>query len=515
MSLSTTTIEAVYIESGDHRCSPIPRDDRSVVREYVSKKSFSHIYIPFSSTDISGVYVCVFLESRLNLVFSFTLSNMEIISKKYVLPSSTYSFRWFFLPVDLSDVISCAIDGKGHDIDHFSIESLFFIQKESPEETMIRESKEKLWSEAQIVLHPKCVLHGGMRFPIPRDDPSIINPSFSMVKAKDESKSKESKKYDNSLKLRKMMEGGICVFPASYISIPFPAPSPMNGAYIYVHKRWSAPTLRFAFTDSDGKKTRKIYEFPRPSSSYQWHFLPIDLPKVVLCEIEGKGTWDMKNSQNFHIFGLVFTMPEKIVRERHICSMIDQLTMIPWEQARKELSDEISKECAPFGFLALSTNQGRVYGIDLISGFLLWCVDLSSIIECTVGSMLCMSVHEETGDIYTGVSIHVGGETAVSKNAALCCISPTGHVKAIKYMRGDVSAMCVTGGWDETILFVLCSDGMLFTLSNVLVPLTTDRIETSVGGSMVALEVAFDTIRVVESGSSVVIIHQVQRGKFK
>ncbi|GKT33514.1 hypothetical protein ADUPG1_007394, partial [Aduncisulcus paluster] len=159
------------------------------------------------------------------------------------------------------------------------------------------------------------------------------------------------------------------------------------------------------------------------------------------------------------------------------------------------------KECAPFGFLALSTNQGRVYGIDLISGFLLWCVDLSSIIECTVGSMLCMSVHEETGDIYTGVSIHVGGETAVSKNAALCCISPTGHVKAIKYMRGDVSAMCVTGGWDETILFVLCSDGMLFTLSNVLVPLTTDRIETSVGGSMVALEVTFDTIRVVESGS--------------
>ncbi|GKT25271.1 hypothetical protein ADUPG1_012986 [Aduncisulcus paluster] len=95
----------------------------------------------------------------------------------------------------------------------------------------------------------------------------------------------------------------------SHLSIPFRSPSPIKGAYICVEKDDSSPSLLFSFIDCDGMTSIK-YEFTRPKHEYEWHFLPIDLPSVSLCKIEGKGMWREKSSREFWINSLVFTMPE-------------------------------------------------------------------------------------------------------------------------------------------------------------------------------------------------------------
>ncbi|GKT18324.1 hypothetical protein ADUPG1_011290 [Aduncisulcus paluster] len=98
----------------------------------------------------------------------------------------------------------------------------------------------------------------------------------------------------------------------------------MKGAYICVHKDHSSPYLLFTFTDCDGKKTSIKYEFTRPKHYYEWHFLPIDLPNIILCEIEGKGTWKSKNSRWIKINSLVFTKPDESER-------IERLSLLPWK----------------------------------------------------------------------------------------------------------------------------------------------------------------------------------------
>ncbi|GKT23517.1 hypothetical protein ADUPG1_012450 [Aduncisulcus paluster] len=121
-----------------------------------------------------------------------------------------------------------------------------------------------------------------------------------------------------------MLKGEVDDVHLSYLSIPFLLPHPVKGAYICVHKYGSSPSLLFTFSDSDGKKTYKKYEFTEPHNLYAWHFLPIDLSNIVLCEIEGKGTWDEKNCRWFGICSLVFTMPDE-------SEIIERLSLLPWE----------------------------------------------------------------------------------------------------------------------------------------------------------------------------------------
>ncbi|GKT31884.1 hypothetical protein ADUPG1_006209 [Aduncisulcus paluster] len=191
-----------------------------------------------------------------------------------------------------------------------------FIRKKTPEEIIACEAREKLWSEAPIV-KAEFVKEGDEEsfgrdsIPIPRDDPKLVDPSFSMVKCKDDSTSKESKEHDKSSQAQRMLKGEnyVCL---SHLSIPFPSLSPMKGAYICVNKNASSPSLLFTFTDCDGMKTCKKYEFTKPEHIFEWHFLPIDLDNVVLCEIEGKGQWCNKNSRWFGIYSLVFLRGDDI-----------------------------------------------------------------------------------------------------------------------------------------------------------------------------------------------------------
>ncbi|GKT35939.1 hypothetical protein ADUPG1_008997 [Aduncisulcus paluster] len=357
MSSLTTdiqTVEPEFVHEGHSSCSPIPRDSPNVMspefstikaidgtkeegdsdhdqrykalemmKEELNVGHFTHISIPFpSSSPMKGAYISLdrFSYQKDNhppshLIFTLTSSKGDKTFKKYEFPKF-FDYHWYFLPVDLPDVVLCEITGKGRKKRYFGIRSLIFIREETHEETIAREAKEKLWSEAPVV-KPKFVKAGDRKsngrdsIPIPRDDPKLVYPSFSMVKCKDDSYSKESKWYDRSSQAQIMLKGECDVW-LSNLFIPFPSPSPMKGAYICVNKDLSSPSLLFTFTDCDGKKTFKKYEFTKPKHKYEWHFLPIDLDNVVLCEIEGKGDWCDKNCRYFWMHSLVFLRGDDI-----------------------------------------------------------------------------------------------------------------------------------------------------------------------------------------------------------
>ncbi|GKT15440.1 hypothetical protein ADUPG1_010709 [Aduncisulcus paluster] len=358
------TVEPVFVHIGDERCCPIPRyapniksaefptikamdgtkdegdeeyDQSSKAQKMMKGEyhegNFTYISIPFSSSSpMKGAYICLWGDSWMSppshLIFTLTSSKGDKTSKKYEFPEFEDA-HWYFLPVDLPDVVLCEITGKGREEDWFRIISLVFISREeTSEEIKAREAREKLWSKAPVV-KPEFVKEGDNEsegrdsIPIPRDDPKIVDPSFSMVKCKDDSYSKESEYYDRSSQAQAMLKGEDWVW-LSHLSIPFPSPSPMKGAYICVKMYYSSPFLLFTFTDCDGKKTFKKYEFTRPKHEFEWLFLPIDLDNVILCEIEGKGMWMEKNSRYFYIYSLVFTMPEETIAA-------ERLSFLPWK----------------------------------------------------------------------------------------------------------------------------------------------------------------------------------------
>ncbi|GKT34754.1 hypothetical protein ADUPG1_008049 [Aduncisulcus paluster] len=306
---------------------------QEMMKGEVNTGHFTHISIPFSSSiPMKGAYICLasYSSPPSHLIFTFASSKGEKTSKKYEFPEFEDE-HWYFLPVDLPDVVLCEITGKGREEEYFGISSLVFISREeTPEEITFREAREKLWFETPVV-KPEFVKEGDEKsvgrgsIPIPRDDPKIVDPSFSIVKCKDDSVT------------QKMLKGDDYVW-LSHLSIPFPSPSPMKGAYICVYMWDSSPYLLFTFTDCDGKKIFKKYEFTRPKHEFEWHFLPIDLDNVVLCEIEGKGMWCDKNSRCYNINSLVFTMPEEMV-------VSELLSLLPWEHSKDDIMIKLEKTC--------------------------------------------------------------------------------------------------------------------------------------------------------------------------
>ncbi|GKT16104.1 hypothetical protein ADUPG1_010856, partial [Aduncisulcus paluster] len=301
---------------------------------------FTLINIPFkSSVSVKGAYICINGYSSLlvHLFFKFISSKGDIVGKEFefsVLPSELLDYHWFFLPIDLSDVVVCSITGSDRIRNHFHLRSLAFVREETPEESKFRTSRivelAKLWSEA-IVMKSKFIPLKDGKFPIPTlPDPLLVSPSFSKVLAKNDSMSTVSWGYYQSLHAQQMLRGNNFV-TLSHISIPFGVTSKMKGAYICINSKYSSPSLLFSFTDSNNKKTHKKCEFTKPKDSFEWYFLSIDLDDVILCEIQGKGTWDEKNSRCFCIHSLVFVKGEekkgKKSKDKQEISRHDSLTL--------------------------------------------------------------------------------------------------------------------------------------------------------------------------------------------
>ncbi|GKT37289.1 hypothetical protein ADUPG1_010108, partial [Aduncisulcus paluster] len=259
-------IKPKFLHIGDVDCIPIPRDYLTILSPNFGKikakifgetwfcwrapkvvnmlvggqnmKDFTHIYIPFSiSTAIKGAYICLssLTSPPSHLIFSFTSSKKERIFKRYEFPELKRDCYWFFLSIDLLDVVLCKIEGKTREDEPYVIRSLCFVREETPHEANDRISREKLWSDAltvesMFVKEGDLMSKGRDSVPIPRLDPKVINPAFLMVSGTKKIFSKESIHYDQSLDAHKMLKGEGFV-ELSHISIPFPFPSDLQGAY--------------------------------------------------------------------------------------------------------------------------------------------------------------------------------------------------------------------------------------------------------------------------------------------
>ncbi|GKT35027.1 hypothetical protein ADUPG1_008272, partial [Aduncisulcus paluster] len=317
-------VKPKFIHEGNYLCSPIPRDSPNVKSPDITaieakntwsywpkeegdedhdmsfhaqkmmkgennQGEFTDISLSFStSTPFKGAYICIKGYSLFSwqltshLIFSFTSSNGEKMVEKYEFPEFE-GYHWYYLPIDLSDVVLCEITGKGREEEYFGIRSLVFISREeTSEEITSREAREKLWSEAPVV-KPEFLKEGGTKFqgrdsiPIPRDHPKLINPSFSLVQCKNNSYCKESEFYDKCSEAQEMLKGE-SVVTLSQLSIPFPSPSPMKGAYICVNNYSSSPSLLFTFTDSDVFLQQRIV-LGKVELKYSGHFSCIPIPR--------------------------------------------------------------------------------------------------------------------------------------------------------------------------------------------------------------------------------------------
>ncbi|GKT35846.1 hypothetical protein ADUPG1_008918 [Aduncisulcus paluster] len=338
--------------SGPYHHIPIPQDDPSIISaefsliKFDSAKSIPKIlesepsshtenfesrqhYFPSLSSS-KGAYILFEDTFPPLLTFVFTSSSgmktTKIFNFSKAKSNPHHRSNWYFLPIKLPDISSFYIEiikneGKG-----FIINSLVFIRgMEYSEETTPCKSKERSYlgklCSSEATLMKAVFVTEGNRYdpPIFHDDPTIVCPAYDMVKAikeTDDLYRKDLEKCDQSSEAQSMLKGDWFV-SLSHLSIPFPSPCPIYGAYICIRKHSSSPQLLFTFTDCDGKKTSNWYEFTEPKREYEWYFLPIDLISVNLCEIEGKGTWKEKDSHIFEIECLHFVR-EETIEESHI-----------------------------------------------------------------------------------------------------------------------------------------------------------------------------------------------------
>ncbi|GKT35317.1 hypothetical protein ADUPG1_008499 [Aduncisulcus paluster] len=283
----------------------------------------TYLFVPFSRPSfMEGIYIsiCQFVIQLIPSFLIVTVKNNvgEETTKKFVFSKLEFDSNWFFLPINLPDIISCELRGRGRENDNFEMESLAFLRRETSEEYIRRKALEstqsRAWSDAKVYNSIFLERGGRTTCPISRDDPCIVQPSFLELKGKDVAHSKDSENYDRSSRMQSMMKGYSSI-SLSHMHIPFTKPSQLTGAFISVYRNGSPPFFLFSFTHSDGKKTHKKFKYVRPARD-EWHFFPIDLEEVVLCEIEGKGRWDNTNSLTYWINSLVFIqggLPKNIV----------------------------------------------------------------------------------------------------------------------------------------------------------------------------------------------------------
>ncbi|GKT25695.1 hypothetical protein ADUPG1_013116 [Aduncisulcus paluster] len=334
------TCKAVFLYDGFMTALPLYRDDTRVISPNISKikginrtfylsdprfdcskqaqqslighwhfQGFTDVSVPFNlPSDVNGAYIFVGKEVvPHSFLFTFTLTDGKQISKLFEFPEIIHFKNWFFLPIGVKNVNMCHITSTNMEYD-FALPSLVFIREESKQELYARKAKEasheKKWSEATVVqarflCGPKKVWESMLISSYCK-----LEPKISKISSKNRSMLKQSDIYDSSLKAQALMRGNGS-FYGSNIYIPFERPSVIRGANI-VFDEFGPMELLFTFTHADGKVSVKKFVFSRPIDGASMSFLYIGLENVVVCEIEGKGSWNLKRDLLFHIGSLQF-----------------------------------------------------------------------------------------------------------------------------------------------------------------------------------------------------------------
>ncbi|GKT26078.1 hypothetical protein ADUPG1_013231 [Aduncisulcus paluster] len=322
---------------------------RSMLRgESTVSTAFSEISIPFSiPSHIKGLYVCV-SKSTGPLFLCIRAIGCDKVQqfKKYAFHRPQNESEWYFLPFEMYDVVQCEIGGKGtwENFYHESVtlNNLFFVRQETSVESITRQLRQKLISEAPISKGMLKSGKGKIR-PICFHDSSIIPLDIGNVQAKIEhSKSKLVLKHVKNSKSSIPLElSRICQFDHvtcafrqmlraqfeesekdaektflgkgvefSHLNIPFMSPNNVKGVYICVNLCISPDKFTLLFIHSDGTYSVKKYELlgEKKSSVFEWYFLPIGLKNVINCEIRAGivGKFEEEESIRTFIFGLAF-----------------------------------------------------------------------------------------------------------------------------------------------------------------------------------------------------------------
>ncbi|GKT19887.1 hypothetical protein ADUPG1_011593, partial [Aduncisulcus paluster] len=90
----------------------------------------------------------------------------------------------------------------------------------------------------------------------------------------------------------------------SHLSIPFQDKCCPKGVYICFKQNKKTPAFRFVFTHSDGKQTFMKCAVEDLEHKHEWHFFPMDLSDVVLCEVERK--WVQNTNVLIHFESIFF-----------------------------------------------------------------------------------------------------------------------------------------------------------------------------------------------------------------
>ncbi|GKT26532.1 hypothetical protein ADUPG1_013388 [Aduncisulcus paluster] len=121
-------------------------------------------------------------------------------------------------------------------------------------------------------------------FPLSREHPSILKLDIPHIHGKI-----EGIPNDEEFIGRDILSSDICV-NFCHLSIPFLEFSGVKGVYICINRDSGPISLQFSFVLLSGLRIPKNVSFSQPTHDLEWHFVPIKLVDVVLCEIDGKGT---------------------------------------------------------------------------------------------------------------------------------------------------------------------------------------------------------------------------------
>ncbi|GKT33476.1 hypothetical protein ADUPG1_007370, partial [Aduncisulcus paluster] len=280
---------------------------------------FNRISLPFSLvSELKGVYICLAAFQSVSLFFFFTHSDGSKSHIKYNINEGSRIIwpKWYFLSIDLVDVVKCDIVGSrseaffGVSLSFIMACGLVFVRKESHKERLIAQ---KMGTCKPISLEKYFSTGSHCNPPISYLNSTIIPLTIDDISGCDDNWGKQSKFYNKTDDIQGVLRDtkDSCCF--SHLYFPFSPPIPqMKGIYMCCNHHDGPRSLLFFITQSDSQYKVNVKEFslPEPKNRSEWIFLPIDLPNVVHCEIRPKGTWTVKTSRRSYLDGLIFVRAE-------------------------------------------------------------------------------------------------------------------------------------------------------------------------------------------------------------
>ncbi|GKT29795.1 hypothetical protein ADUPG1_014204 [Aduncisulcus paluster] len=156
-------------------------------------------------------------------------------------------------------------------------------------------------------------------FHLPRCDPPICYDDPFVIKINENSRF--FTEYSGSELVHKTLLGTGNVSFTS-LSFPFISVYSVKGIYMQVRKDSGPQHLLLTFTHDDGSITQKYYDFIQPKYMFEWHYLPVKLDNVIMCDIDGGERWipqelipGQAKSKSFErvssIEGIIFVRPNR------------------------------------------------------------------------------------------------------------------------------------------------------------------------------------------------------------